>query len=189
MELVGEKSRYALQEHLHLITAPLQVIWGKQDQVTYEEHLIQWLSKAHLSKGIDYLAASVSKWIPSFRLSNRLIKKWGEGGGSGFSSHSGLNREAHIDMMIISYLSRWWMSLEPQSFQRFCLDAGWTCWKTVDTLWQWRGPVGQPNSSWSSSSCNKRPGVAQRNPPEPKDYSSCLSTAMNYVFPVRDMHM
>lgn len=34
MELVGEKSRYALQEHLHLITAPLQVIWGKQDQVT-----------------------------------------------------------------------------------------------------------------------------------------------------------
>ncbi|KAM6981717.1 monoacylglycerol lipase ABHD6b isoform 1-T1 [Tautogolabrus adspersus] len=33
MEIVGEKSRYALQEHLHLITAPLQVIWGKQDQV------------------------------------------------------------------------------------------------------------------------------------------------------------
>uniref|UniRef100_A0A7N6ANN3 AB hydrolase-1 domain-containing protein n=1 Tax=Anabas testudineus TaxID=64144 RepID=A0A7N6ANN3_ANATE len=33
MEIFGEKSRYALQEHLHLITAPLQVIWGKQDQV------------------------------------------------------------------------------------------------------------------------------------------------------------
>ncbi|KAF7655644.1 hypothetical protein LDENG_00053020 [Lucifuga dentata] len=33
MEIVGEKSRYALQEHLHLITAPLQLIWGKQDQV------------------------------------------------------------------------------------------------------------------------------------------------------------
>lgn len=33
MEIVEEKSRYALQEHLHLITAPLQVIWGKQDQV------------------------------------------------------------------------------------------------------------------------------------------------------------
>uniref|UniRef100_A0A667XUU6 acylglycerol lipase n=1 Tax=Myripristis murdjan TaxID=586833 RepID=A0A667XUU6_9TELE len=33
MEIVGEKSRYALQDHLHLITAPLQVIWGKQDQV------------------------------------------------------------------------------------------------------------------------------------------------------------
>ncbi|KAK7884900.1 hypothetical protein WMY93_028023 [Mugilogobius chulae] len=33
MEIVGEKSKYALQEHLHLITAPLQVIWGKQDQV------------------------------------------------------------------------------------------------------------------------------------------------------------
>ncbi|XP_054642172.1 BTB/POZ domain-containing protein KCTD6 isoform X3 [Dunckerocampus dactyliophorus] len=33
MEIVDEKSRYALQEHLHLITAPLQVIWGKQDQV------------------------------------------------------------------------------------------------------------------------------------------------------------
>lgn len=34
MEIVDEKSRYALEEHLHLITAPLQVIWGKQDQVT-----------------------------------------------------------------------------------------------------------------------------------------------------------
>uniref|UniRef100_A0A3B4F636 acylglycerol lipase n=2 Tax=Haplochromini TaxID=319058 RepID=A0A3B4F636_9CICH len=33
MEIVGEKSRYALQDHLHLITTPLQVIWGKQDQV------------------------------------------------------------------------------------------------------------------------------------------------------------
>lgn len=33
MEIVEEKSRYALQEHLHLITAPLQVIWGKHDQV------------------------------------------------------------------------------------------------------------------------------------------------------------
>ncbi|XP_068604886.1 monoacylglycerol lipase ABHD6b [Brachionichthys hirsutus] len=32
-ELVSEKSRYALQEHLRHITAPLQVIWGKQDQV------------------------------------------------------------------------------------------------------------------------------------------------------------
>uniref|UniRef100_A0A4W5Q5R7 Abhydrolase domain containing 6, acylglycerol lipase b n=1 Tax=Hucho hucho TaxID=62062 RepID=A0A4W5Q5R7_9TELE len=33
MEILGENSRYALQEHLQLITAPLQVIWGKQDQV------------------------------------------------------------------------------------------------------------------------------------------------------------
>ncbi|XP_077370042.1 monoacylglycerol lipase ABHD6b [Festucalex cinctus] len=33
LEIVSEKSRYALQEHLHLITAPVQVIWGKQDQV------------------------------------------------------------------------------------------------------------------------------------------------------------
>ena len=33
MEIVGENSRYALQEHLHLITAPLQVIWGTRDQV------------------------------------------------------------------------------------------------------------------------------------------------------------
>ncbi|KAM3617593.1 uncharacterized protein V6R79_008585 [Siganus canaliculatus] len=33
MEILGEESRYALQDHLHLITAPLQVIWGKQDQV------------------------------------------------------------------------------------------------------------------------------------------------------------
>lgn len=33
LEIVGEKSRHSLQEHLHLITAPLQVIWGKEDQV------------------------------------------------------------------------------------------------------------------------------------------------------------
>ncbi|KAF7642437.1 hypothetical protein LDENG_00257950, partial [Lucifuga dentata] len=33
MEIVGEKSRHSLQEVLHLITAPLQVIWGKEDQV------------------------------------------------------------------------------------------------------------------------------------------------------------
>uniref|UniRef100_A0A3Q3KN59 AB hydrolase-1 domain-containing protein n=1 Tax=Monopterus albus TaxID=43700 RepID=A0A3Q3KN59_MONAL len=31
MEIVGQ-SKYALHQHLHLITAPLQVIWGKQDQ-------------------------------------------------------------------------------------------------------------------------------------------------------------
>ncbi|XP_030633560.1 monoacylglycerol lipase ABHD6 [Chanos chanos] len=33
MEIVGEKSRHALQESMHLISRPLQVIWGKQDQV------------------------------------------------------------------------------------------------------------------------------------------------------------
>lgn len=49
MEIVGENSRYALQEHLHLITAPLQVIWGKQDQVQYDVPLIQWLSKAYIN--------------------------------------------------------------------------------------------------------------------------------------------
>lgn len=33
MEIVGEKSRHSLQENLHLIRVPLQVIWGKEDQV------------------------------------------------------------------------------------------------------------------------------------------------------------
>lgn len=33
MEIVGEKSRHSLQENLHLITSPAQVIWGKEDQV------------------------------------------------------------------------------------------------------------------------------------------------------------
>ncbi|XP_061687351.1 monoacylglycerol lipase abhd6-B-like [Syngnathoides biaculeatus] len=33
MELVEETSRHSLQESLHLITSPLQVLWGKQDQV------------------------------------------------------------------------------------------------------------------------------------------------------------
>ncbi|XP_008406495.1 monoacylglycerol lipase abhd6-B-like isoform X2 [Poecilia reticulata] len=33
LAIVEEKSRYLLQEHLNLITAPLQVIWGKNDQV------------------------------------------------------------------------------------------------------------------------------------------------------------
>lgn len=44
MEIVEEKSRYALQEHLHLITAPLQVIWGKQDQVIFGISI--WISLA-----------------------------------------------------------------------------------------------------------------------------------------------
>ncbi|XP_042372739.1 monoacylglycerol lipase abhd6-A-like, partial [Plectropomus leopardus] len=33
MEIVGEKSRHSLQENLHLIKSPVQVIWGKEDQV------------------------------------------------------------------------------------------------------------------------------------------------------------
>ncbi|XP_066526636.1 monoacylglycerol lipase ABHD6 [Hoplias malabaricus] len=33
MEIVEEKSRHSLHENMHLISAPLQVIWGKQDQV------------------------------------------------------------------------------------------------------------------------------------------------------------
>lgn len=33
MEIVGEKSRHSLQENLHLIKTPLQVIWGMEDQV------------------------------------------------------------------------------------------------------------------------------------------------------------
>ncbi|XP_041671929.1 monoacylglycerol lipase abhd6-B-like [Cheilinus undulatus] len=33
MEIVGEKSRHSLQENLHLIKTPTQVIWGKEDQV------------------------------------------------------------------------------------------------------------------------------------------------------------
>ncbi|XP_061074945.1 monoacylglycerol lipase ABHD6 [Conger conger] len=33
MEIVGENSRYSLHDNMHLITAPVQVIWGKQDQV------------------------------------------------------------------------------------------------------------------------------------------------------------
>lgn len=33
MEIMGESSKYALHEHMHLITTPLQIIWGKQDQV------------------------------------------------------------------------------------------------------------------------------------------------------------
>ncbi|XP_027859651.1 monoacylglycerol lipase abhd6-A-like [Xiphophorus couchianus] len=33
LEIVGEKSRHSLQQHLNLITAPLQVIWGKNDQI------------------------------------------------------------------------------------------------------------------------------------------------------------
>lgn len=31
--IVGEKSRHSLQDSLHLITVPTQVIWGKEDQV------------------------------------------------------------------------------------------------------------------------------------------------------------
>lgn len=38
MEIVGEKSRHSLQENMHLITVPLQVIWGKEDQVNSQPH-------------------------------------------------------------------------------------------------------------------------------------------------------
>ncbi|XP_018600037.1 monoacylglycerol lipase ABHD6 [Scleropages formosus] len=33
MEIVGINSRHSLHENMHMITAPVQVIWGKQDQV------------------------------------------------------------------------------------------------------------------------------------------------------------
>lgn len=33
MQITGETSRHSLQEQLHLIRAPVQVIWGKEDQV------------------------------------------------------------------------------------------------------------------------------------------------------------
>ncbi|XP_041945990.1 monoacylglycerol lipase ABHD6 isoform X2 [Alosa sapidissima] len=33
MEIVGEESRHSLHENMHLISTPLQVIWGKHDQV------------------------------------------------------------------------------------------------------------------------------------------------------------
>ncbi|XP_032405255.1 monoacylglycerol lipase abhd6-A-like isoform X2 [Xiphophorus hellerii] len=33
LAIIGEKSRHSLQQHLNLITAPLQVIWGKNDQI------------------------------------------------------------------------------------------------------------------------------------------------------------
>lgn len=49
MELVGEKSRHCLHENMHLISTPVQVIWGKQDQVGLHhnhEHHKQDLSNA-----------------------------------------------------------------------------------------------------------------------------------------------
>ncbi|XP_044158085.1 monoacylglycerol lipase abhd6-A-like [Bufo gargarizans] len=33
LDLVEEKSRYSLQDNMHKITAPTQIIWGRQDQV------------------------------------------------------------------------------------------------------------------------------------------------------------
>ncbi|XP_065142761.1 monoacylglycerol lipase ABHD6b [Paramisgurnus dabryanus] len=33
MAIMGENSRFALHEHIQQITAPLQIIWGKQDQI------------------------------------------------------------------------------------------------------------------------------------------------------------
>lgn len=34
MELVKEESRHSLQENMRRITSPVQVIWGKEDEVT-----------------------------------------------------------------------------------------------------------------------------------------------------------
>lgn len=38
MEIMSENSKYALHEHMQQITTPLQVIWGKQDQVCVRMH-------------------------------------------------------------------------------------------------------------------------------------------------------
>jgi len=38
MEIMSENSKYALHEHMQQITTPLQVIWGKQDQVCVSMH-------------------------------------------------------------------------------------------------------------------------------------------------------
>ncbi len=38
MEIMSENSKYALHEHIQQITTPLQVIWGKQDQVGVSLH-------------------------------------------------------------------------------------------------------------------------------------------------------
>lgn len=56
MEIVGEKSRYALQEHLHLVTAPLQVIWGKHDQVNL---MLLWPNLFHKKKEFLVLGENI----------------------------------------------------------------------------------------------------------------------------------
>ncbi len=40
MEIMSENSKYALHEHIQQITTPLQVIWGKQDQVGVSLHTV-----------------------------------------------------------------------------------------------------------------------------------------------------
>nr|XP_014344972.1 PREDICTED: monoacylglycerol lipase ABHD6 [Latimeria chalumnae] len=43
LEIVGEKSRHTLQENMHKISVPTQVIWGKQDQVNLPSFFIVFM--------------------------------------------------------------------------------------------------------------------------------------------------
>lgn len=47
MEIMSENSKYALHEHMQQITTPLQVIWGKQDQVCVSMHTETIHRKVH----------------------------------------------------------------------------------------------------------------------------------------------
>lgn len=47
MAIMGENSKYALHEHIQHITTPLQIIWGKQDQVCVENIIMTVNKNTH----------------------------------------------------------------------------------------------------------------------------------------------
>lgn len=52
MELVEEKSRHCLHNNMHLISTPLQVIWGKQDQVRLDNYITTPCPNIYKPEGI-----------------------------------------------------------------------------------------------------------------------------------------
>lgn len=63
MEIVGEKSRHTLQEHMHLITSPLQVIWGKEDQVSISQRCSKSCESNYTIFCLYKIYAKSNMWI------------------------------------------------------------------------------------------------------------------------------
>lgn len=187
MEIIGEKSRYALQEHLHLITAPLQVIWGKQDQVTFDVPLIQWLSNACLNTGMTWMlllqnnpsniVAVQMCYLKVVAQVSLATQVWTE------------KLQSHI------YIETWWLSC-------ICPGGGclWSYSHCRGVAWMQSGPAGE---LWTLCGDGEALSDSQTHPGVHHLTARCqgrhkeiflnqrlsIISAMLHMFLVRDMHM
>lgn len=145
MELVGEKSRHSLQEHMHLITSPVQIIWGKEDDVRImAAHYIKLLYfYIHIKLFIHVLTGCSGNCLcREYRkkrdwLGSRFI----------FIFHLLKLKAANCDVSAL----RCWTCRGRRCCRRHCQTARWSCWTTAVTLLRWSDPGKLLNSSWTSS--------------------------------------